>query len=122
MLLALVIVLLIVVLALAWMNHGIFTVTQNQAAHMTVIESIRAELKMAQERSRKRLAYGWYDDGWPVVKCDEEDRAPLKIRLPSEALTITIMPPKCTSQNTSPCGTRTNARNFCGNCVMRLFG
>lgn len=79
MLLALIIVLLVVVLvALVWVNRGIFTVTQNQAAHMTVIESIQAEFKLAQERSRKQSAYGWYDEGWPVAKCDEEDRAPLE--------------------------------------------
>jgi len=62
MLLALIIVLLIIVLAAqAWVNRGIFRVTMNQAAQMTLIESIQAELKMAQEPLRKCLAYGWYD-------------------------------------------------------------
>jgi hypothetical protein len=66
---ALIIVLLIVALAaLAWVNHGIYTVTVNQAAHMTLIDSIRAELKTAQEQADRQMACGWYDDGWPSAK------------------------------------------------------
>jgi hypothetical protein len=66
---ALIIVLLIVALAaLAWVNHGVYTVTVNQAAHMTLIDSIRAELKTAQEQADRQMACGWYDDGWPNAK------------------------------------------------------
>ncbi len=65
----LIIVLLIVVLAaLAWVNHGVYTVTANQVAHVTLIESIRAELKTAQEQADKQMACGWYDDGWPNAR------------------------------------------------------
>jgi hypothetical protein len=66
---ALIIVLLIVALvALAWVNHGVYTVTVNQAAHMTLIDSIRAELKTAQEQADRQMACGGYDDGWPNAK------------------------------------------------------
>jgi len=66
---ALIIVLLIVVLAaLAWVNHGVYTVTVNQAAHVTLMESIQAELKTAQEQACKQMACGWYDDGWPNAR------------------------------------------------------
>jgi len=66
---ALIIVLLIVALAaLAWVNYGVYTVTVNQAAHATLIDSIRAELKTAQEQADMQMACGWYDDGWPNAR------------------------------------------------------
>jgi len=71
MVFALIIVLLIAALVtLAWVNHGVHTVTVNQAAHMTLIESIQAELKTAQEQTLKQMAYGWYEDGWPSASPD----------------------------------------------------
>ena len=43
--------------------------------------SREAELKeirpLVREREHTALAYDWFDEGWPVARVDEEDRAPL---------------------------------------------
>ncbi len=56
--LELIIVLLIAILAvLVWINHGIYKVTVNQVAILTLIDSIRGELETVQDRARRRVPH-----------------------------------------------------------------
>jgi hypothetical protein len=41
------------------------------------LETELKEIRAAQKIPAAPLAYGWFDEGWPVAKLGEEDRAPL---------------------------------------------
>lgn len=75
----------LVLLGLIWVGQRVASLAKYQAATGTFIETELKEVKAAREESPTPLAYGWYDDGWPVAKCNEEDRAPLENPTPQRS-------------------------------------
>jgi len=65
-------------LLLIYTVWAVMSLTKGQALVATFLEMQFKELKAAQKPPSKLLAYGWFDDGWPMEKVDEEDRAPLE--------------------------------------------
>jgi hypothetical protein len=54
-------------------------VAKTQVAVAAFLESELKAIKAAQELPKPTsLAYGWFDDGWPNARVDEEERAPLE--------------------------------------------
>src|SRR5579864_2785969 len=67
-----------ILLVLIYVAQKAVSLTKVQAAVAAFLEAELKEIKAAQEIPRTSLAYGWFDDGWPIAKTDEEDRAPLE--------------------------------------------
>lgn len=68
-------------LALLWLMWMVWvyriTDISDVNARLDKIEEHLKEIKAAREIPTNPLAYGWYDDGWPLAESDEEKRAPL---------------------------------------------
>ena len=67
-----------VILGLIWVDRRVTSLAKYQALTANFMETRLKEVKAALENSPEQFAYGWYDEGWPIAKCDEEDRAPLE--------------------------------------------
>jgi hypothetical protein len=59
--------------------------TKSQSAIAEFLQTEIKDLKAMQKIPVKPLAYGWFDDGWPVAESDEEERAPLENPTPHRA-------------------------------------
>lgn len=85
MLLLLFALVVFVLFGLIWVDRRVASLAKYQAATATFIETELKEIKAARVNSPEPLAYGWYDGGWPVTRCDEEDRAPLENPTPQRS-------------------------------------
>src|SRR5260370_23464197 len=75
MFLFLVVSILLLLIYTAWKAASL---ARGQAALAAFLEAELKEIKAAQEPPCVSLAYGWFDDGWPLAKVNQEDRAPLE--------------------------------------------
>ena len=67
-----------ILLVLIYVAREVLSLAKGQAAVAAFLETELKEIKAAQELPPVSLAYGWFDDGWPIAKGDQEDRAPLE--------------------------------------------
>jgi hypothetical protein len=67
-----------ILLVLIYLAQKATALAKGQTGVATFLETELKEIKAAQERPPASLAYGWFDDGWPIAEGDEEDSAPLE--------------------------------------------
>lgn len=67
-----------ILLVLIYVAHNIAALVKSQAKIAASLEAKLGEIQAAQKLPSASLAYGWFDDGWPAAKSDEEERAPLE--------------------------------------------
>src|SRR5260370_17685127 len=95
MFLFLVVSILLLLIYTAWKAASL---ARGQAALAAFLEAELKEIKAAQEPPCVSLAYGWFDDGWPLAKVNQEDRAPLENPTPhlnpDEYKNSTLLPHK----------------------------
>jgi hypothetical protein len=61
------------------------SLAKHQAAIAAFMEEQLKQIKAATERSPASLPYDWFDDGWPIEKGAEEERAPLENPTPQRS-------------------------------------
>lgn len=58
--------------------HKAASIEKRQASIAEFLEAQLKDIKAGQEKQPKVLAYGWFDDGWPVPRTREEISVPLE--------------------------------------------
>ena len=67
-----------ILLAVVYLGYEVNWVQKNQAKIASFLDTQLKEIRAAQQIPPAAVAYGWFDDGWPVAKEDRESRAPLE--------------------------------------------
>jgi hypothetical protein len=67
-----------ILLVLVYLSQKVTSLAKGQAVVAASLQTELKEIRAAQKIPPAPLAYGWFDDGWPIVTDDEEDRAPLE--------------------------------------------
>ena len=75
---------LCIMLAVVYLAYRTFLVSRSQEALATFLDAELKQIKEAQRVPPEQLSYGWYDDGWPFRRTEQEDRAPLENPTPHE--------------------------------------
>ena len=66
-----------ILLLLIYLAQKAASLAKDHAAEAALLETELKQIKAAQELPPAPMAYGWFDDGWPLTKVDEEGRAPI---------------------------------------------
>jgi len=67
-----------ILLVLIYVAQKLTVLAEGQASAVAYLERELPGIKATQNTPLVSFAHGWYDDGWPFTKSDEEERAPLE--------------------------------------------
>jgi len=71
-----------ILLAVVYLGYKVVSLQQHQASMAAFVETQLKEIGAAQQVPPTTMAYGWFDNGWPVAKEEKEDRAALENPMP----------------------------------------
>src|SRR5438132_75767 len=79
---------LLIVCVLAVVVYGTYRIAAVHKGLVVMAGFLENELKeirsLVRETEHTTLAYDWFDEGWPVARVDEEDRAPIENPAPAQ--------------------------------------